>query len=236
MAMGLVSDFYRGQTVLLTGGSGFVGKVVLARLLQQCDCRKVYVLLRPAPGGTAADRLRSDVFSSGVFDELKKHHGASFFPFVEEKVKALAGDLLKADLGISNAEEVHREVSVVIHMAASVHFNSPLKDNYRSNVEGTLRVLDFCRRCPFLQVLVHTSTCYVNSDLRGAVKEGIIPLPWDPQDLHLAVRRLIEATDNVRTHQRPLAPPGSLQLNVGIEFYNLKFSFSIQSKVTQNVS
>lgn len=175
-----------------------MGKVVLARLLQQCDCRRVYVLLRPPSGGTATERLHSDVFMSGVFDELKKQHGLNFSSFVTEKVHALAGDLLKPDLGISNAEEIQNEVSAVIHMAASVHFNSPLSDNYRSNVEGSLRVLDFCRKCKNLQVLVHTSTCYVNSDLRGTVKEGIIPMPWDAQTVHLAVRRLIELTKKVK--------------------------------------
>ncbi|XP_026193758.1 putative fatty acyl-CoA reductase CG8306 [Cyclospora cayetanensis] len=190
--MGLVREFYEGQTVLLTGGSGFVGKVVLARLLQHCDCRKVYLLLRPLPGGTAEERLRSSVLASGVFDELRDQHGSSFDSFVAAKVEALAGDLLSADLGIRQAEAIQQEVSVVIHMAASVHFNSPLKDNYRSNVEGSLRVLDFCRRCKHLQVLVHTSTCYVNSDLRGRVKEGLIPLPWETEDVHLAVRRLID--------------------------------------------
>ncbi|OEH76515.1 NAD-binding domain 4 domain-containing protein [Cyclospora cayetanensis] len=192
LTMGLVREFYEGQTVLLTGGSGFVGKVVLARLLQHCDCRKVYLLLRPLPGGTAEERLRSSVLASGVFDELRDQHGSSFDSFVAAKVEALAGDLLSADLGIRQAEAIQQEVSVVIHMAASVHFNSPLKDNYRSNVEGSLRVLDFCRRCKHLQVLVHTSTCYVNSDLRGRVKEGLIPLPWETEDVHLAVRRLID--------------------------------------------
>ncbi|KAL8450991.1 hypothetical protein Emed_002201 [Eimeria media] len=195
--MGLVSDFYRGQTVLLTGASGFVGKVVLARLLQQCDCRKIYVLLRPLSKGTAKDRLQQSVLKSGVFDELREQLGEQkFLSFAEEKVEALAGDLLQQDLGLgTHAPAVQREVSVIIHMAASVHFNSPLKDNYRSNVEGSLRVLDFGTKCPNLQVLVHTSTCYVNSDLRGKVKEGFVPLPWDTDDLHLAVSRLIDIAD-----------------------------------------
>ncbi|KAL8432915.1 hypothetical protein Efla_006716 [Eimeria flavescens] len=194
--MGLVSDFYRGQTVLLTGASGFVGKVVLARLLQHCECKKIYVLLRPLRTGTAEDRLRTSVLSSGVFDELREQHGAAaFLSFASQKVEALAGDLLQPDLGMQEAARVQREVSVVIHMAASVHFNSPLKDNYRSNVEGSLRVLDFACKCRNLQVFIHTSTCYVNSDLRGRVKEGIIPLPWDTDDLHLAVTRLIDIAD-----------------------------------------
>ncbi|KAL8272083.1 hypothetical protein Esti_004018 [Eimeria stiedai] len=195
--MGLVSDFYRGQTLLLTGASGFVGKVVLARLLQQCECKKIYVLLRPVGKGTARDRLQSSVLRSGVFDELREQLGeARFAPFTQQRIEALAGDLLQQDLGLgTHAEVVQREVSVIIHMAASVHFNSPLKDNYRSNVEGSLRVLDFGTKCRNLQVFIHTSTCYVNSDLRGRVKEGFVPLPWDTDDLHLAVTRLIDIAD-----------------------------------------
>ncbi|KAL8433388.1 hypothetical protein ACSSS7_003943 [Eimeria intestinalis] len=197
--MGLVSDFYRGQTVLLTGASGFVGKVVLARLLQQCACKKIYVLLRPLSKGSARDRLHKDVLKSGVFDELRERLGEDgFASFTEQRVVALGGDLLHPDLGLGmHAAPVQHDVSVIIHMAASVHFNSPLKDNYRSNVEGSLRVLDFGTKCPNLQVFIHTSTCYVNSDLRGRVKEGFVPLPWETDDLHLAVSRLIDIADKV---------------------------------------
>lgn len=39
---------YVGATVLLTGGSGFVGGLCLAALLRDCpQLRRVYVLLRP---------------------------------------------------------------------------------------------------------------------------------------------------------------------------------------------
>lgn len=43
-----VPGAYAGATVLLTGGSGFVGGLCLAALLRECpQLRRVYVLLRP---------------------------------------------------------------------------------------------------------------------------------------------------------------------------------------------
>ena len=197
--MGLVSDFYKGQTVLLTGGSGFVGKVVLCRLLQQDSCRKIYLLLRPSRGVSAAARLHDTILKSDVFEGLRKEKGSGFSSFVSSRVAAVQGDLLSPTLGLSAAAAaaLQQEVSVILHIAASVHFNSPLKENYNSNVLGTLHTLNFARRCANLQVFIHTSTCYVNSDKTGTVEEKIIPLHWNPQDLHLAVRRFIDIVDKV---------------------------------------
>ena len=43
-----VPGAYAGATVMLTGGSGFVGGLCLAALLRECPrLRRVYVLLRP---------------------------------------------------------------------------------------------------------------------------------------------------------------------------------------------
>ncbi|GLH00546.1 Fatty acyl-CoA reductase [Gryllus bimaculatus] len=53
-----VAEFYRGQSVLLTGGSGFVGRVLLEKLLFYCpDIDTVYVLLRPRKGLSVQERL-----------------------------------------------------------------------------------------------------------------------------------------------------------------------------------
>lgn len=42
-----VQAFYKGKEIFLTGGSGFVGKFVIEKLLRSCpDLRKIYVLMR----------------------------------------------------------------------------------------------------------------------------------------------------------------------------------------------
>ncbi|PHJ23709.1 acyltransferase domain-containing protein [Cystoisospora suis] len=201
--MSMLQAFYPHQTLLVTGASGFVGKVLLSQLLKSCPSKRIYVVLRPSAGRTAQERLLIDVFSSPAFEAMRNEHQDNWNNWISQRVVAVPGDLLQPDLGIRNRKllkKLQEEVTVVIHMAASVHFNSPLKDNYRSNVEGTMRVLDFAKGCKCLQVFVHTSTCYVNSDHEGRVKEDILPLSWDTEELLTAVHRMIELRDQETKH------------------------------------
>src|SRR6266542_3065364 len=46
-----VDSFYSGQSILMTGASGFLGKVILEKLLRDCrDITNIYVLLRSKQG------------------------------------------------------------------------------------------------------------------------------------------------------------------------------------------
>lgn len=54
-----VSEFYCGKTVFITGGTGFMGKVLLEKLLRSCPgVAKIYLLIRPKRGQDARERLQ----------------------------------------------------------------------------------------------------------------------------------------------------------------------------------
>ena len=56
-AMGSVAEFYRGKAVLITGGTGFMGKVLLEKLLRSCPgVTKLYVILRPKRNKSVNER------------------------------------------------------------------------------------------------------------------------------------------------------------------------------------
>jgi len=48
-----VRDFYRGKVVLMTGCTGYVGKIMLEKLMRSVpDVGRVYVLIRVRQGKT----------------------------------------------------------------------------------------------------------------------------------------------------------------------------------------
>jgi alcohol-forming fatty acyl-CoA reductase len=54
-----VPEYYAGKNVFITGATGFIGKVLVEKLLRSCPAVKnIYCLTRPKKGKLAADRLR----------------------------------------------------------------------------------------------------------------------------------------------------------------------------------
>lgn len=61
-----VQEFYKGQTVLLTGATGFLGKAIIDKLLRTCpDVNKLYLLIRPKKGKDSQKRIQ-DLFDDPV--------------------------------------------------------------------------------------------------------------------------------------------------------------------------
>ena len=86
-----VSDTYINATVFLTGSTGFVGKVILEKMLRSLSSMKrVYVLVRPRKNQHPQDRLRQEIFTSPIFDPLRQSI-PNFDAFCDEKVVAVGG-------------------------------------------------------------------------------------------------------------------------------------------------
>lgn len=61
-----VSQTFVGKTIFITGGSGFLGKVLIEKILRKCpDVERIYLLLRPKKGAGPKQRLDA-IFSSVV--------------------------------------------------------------------------------------------------------------------------------------------------------------------------
>lgn len=57
-----VQKFYKDKTIFITGASGFMGKVLIEKLLYSCsNLKEIIILMRPKRGKTAKQRV--DEFS-----------------------------------------------------------------------------------------------------------------------------------------------------------------------------
>ena len=61
-----IAQFYDGRSIFLTGGTGFIGKVIVEKLLRSCpNIKAIYFLVRPKKGKTCEERMDS-IFSLPV--------------------------------------------------------------------------------------------------------------------------------------------------------------------------
>ena len=176
--MSQILDYYAGKTLLITGATGLVGKVLVEKLLRELpQVRRIYVLIRPKtlPNGSELlpqERFAQEILASPAFERLRKRHGAGFDAFIQAKVTAVGGDLAEERLGLSGDvyRRLQQEVQVVINSAAVVSFDAPLDQALLMNTLGTRRVLAFVKGASNA-FYAHISTCYVNGTREGPVPE-----------------------------------------------------------------
>ena len=54
-----IATFYAGRNIFITGGSGFLGKVLIEKLLRSCPgIGHIFILMRPKKGLSIDDRLK----------------------------------------------------------------------------------------------------------------------------------------------------------------------------------
>ena len=186
-----VSGLLAGKTMLVTGATGFVGKVVLTMLLDRFpEIGRVFVLVRPGTGGTAEARFFEKVAWSRPFDPLRARHGDRLDAFLREKCTPLAGDVSDPLLGLGPAVERLAGLDLVLNCAGLVDFDPSLELALSVNVAGARNAVELCARTG--AALVHVSTCFVAGNRDGVVyedeeirgyfprREGVVGRPRQP--------------------------------------------------------
>ncbi|XP_023234534.1 fatty acyl-CoA reductase 1-like isoform X1 [Centruroides sculpturatus] len=152
-----IIEYYKDKSIFITGATGFVGKILLEKLLRSCNgLKKVYILLRSKDGEDIKQRLEN-LLNIMIFDKIKKQN-----PEILNKVVPINGDITLPNLGISNHDmsTLLANVSIVFHCAATVRFDEPLKRAVNINIIGTKKVMEICKNMKELKALIHVSTAY----------------------------------------------------------------------------
>jgi thioester reductase-like protein/short-subunit dehydrogenase len=134
---------------VVTGGTGFIGRRVVSRLLDEHPDAEVWVMVRRA--------------SLGRLERLADPWG--------ERAKPLVGDLAEPDLGLTDEAIAELgNVEHVVHCAAIYDITAPEADQRIANVEGTRAVIELARRLD--ATLHHVSSIAVAGEFRGEYTES----------------------------------------------------------------
>ncbi len=196
-----------GHHVLITGVTGFVGKVVLEEILrrsEEFDLEKVYVLIRPGKKGhSPQERFHHEVATSPCFSKLPAGW--------EDRVAVVGGELSETACGLNAAdrETLGGQLTHIINCAASVEFDLPLPVAAKANIASSLHVLELAKSCRRLKRFVNVSTAYVTPH-RGTevpVAEAPVALPRPAREIYQSIldgkfdaRKLLKETGHPNTY------------------------------------
>ena len=175
------------KQVLLTGVTGFVGKVVLAELLRRrvelgIDTITVLIRVKHARGAPAEERFTNEVAHSPALRLLERGW--------QKHVAVVPGDLERDQCGLAaqDREMLASDTTHIIHCAASVDFDLPIQHAAAANIVSALNVLELARGCSRLVGMVDVSTAYVGVWRPGSILERLAHLPRPATELLQAIQ------------------------------------------------
>jgi nucleoside-diphosphate-sugar epimerase len=162
-----------GKHVLITGCTGFLGKVLLEKLIRKNpDIGGIYLLIRGSNKfATIRERFEAEIQSSTVFNHLRSQDAAAFENLCDEKIHVVAGEITQPQFGLADDEfaELAGKLDMIVNSAASVNFREELDKALTINTLclNNIIALSEAGNIPVVQI----STCYVHGFNTGDIYE-----------------------------------------------------------------
>jgi len=141
----------------VTGGTGFIGRHLVERLLENRQ-GKIYLLVRES----ALARL----------DDLRERWSMVAGPAAADRIEPVIGDLRRPLLGVEKEQlaELRGKVTHLFHLAAVYDMTAPPERNTAVNVGGTTHAVELARAVDCKR-LHHVSSIAVAGQYRGIFTE-----------------------------------------------------------------
>ncbi len=125
--------------LLLTGVTGFLGRYIAVRLLDQRPSVVLWVLVRAEDDAHAWERIDQTLERAGC--KLDDHPGW------RKRIVPVVGDITLPNMGLDPGlrERLVSSCRAVVHAAANVKFNQSLEDARMRNVQGTRVAVELAR-------------------------------------------------------------------------------------------
>ena len=153
------------DTILLTGGTGFLGVSILENILNRNDETRIIVLVRARSSSEALARIKNACIAYGSWRDLW-----------ESRLKCIPGDLSKENLGLSPDVwyMLQNAVDIIIHNGARVHWIYTYTTLKATNVLSTLACLALCSSGRPKHLTFVSSTAVLDTDYYAALTTPIL--------------------------------------------------------------
>ncbi|MFA6293579.1 MAG: SDR family oxidoreductase, partial [Victivallales bacterium] len=149
------TEFSGKEVIVLTGGTGFLGRNWIPKILESNPDCGLYIISRTS----SKDKL------SGVLQD--------------KRVKLIEGDVLNPNVINHDSDKnyLKDKITRFYHTVSSTSFfERERKQTFETNVAGTERVIKFLEQCPNLKKFIYISTAYTKNGLQAkTAKEDFIP-------------------------------------------------------------